>query len=70
MVEGERFNEFLDSPADIALVSPAFDALEIRRDPREELEDLVDAGLVFGGDFRGERLVDCAHALEREDAGY
>lgn len=67
VVERERFNELLDPAADVALVSPRIDAFHVIFDGGEELDDLVEAGLVFGGDFGRERLVDCADALEGED---
>lgn len=67
MVERERFDELLDPAADVALVSPRIYAFQVIFDGGEELDDLVEAGLVFGGDFARERLVDCADALEGED---
>lgn len=70
MVEGKCFDEFLDSSANVALVAPAVYALEVWSNGGEEFEDLVDAGLVFGGDLGGDRLVDCADALEGEDSSY
>lgn len=68
VVEGERFDEFLDAAADVALVPPGVDALHVWEDGGEELVDLVEAGLVFGGDFGREGLVECADALEGEDS--
>lgn len=68
VVEGECFDEFLDTAADVALVPPGVYALDIWEDGGEELVDLVEAGLVFEGDFRWEGLVKCADALEGEDS--
>lgn len=67
VIEGERFNEFLYAAADVALVAPRVDALYIWENGGEELVDLVEAALVFRGDFRREGLVNCADALEGED---
>lgn len=68
VVEGEGFDELLDAAADVALVAPGVDALDVGEDGGEELVDLVEAGLVFGGDLGWEGLVQCADALEGEDS--
>lgn len=68
VVEGEGFDELLYAPADVALVAPGVDALQVWEDGGEELVDLVEAGLVFGGDFGWEGLIEGADALEGEDS--
>jgi hypothetical protein len=68
VVEGEGFDEFLDAAADLALVAPAVYAELFGDDGFEELVDLVEAVLIFLGDFGWEGLVGCADSLEGEDA--
>lgn len=68
VVEGEGFDELLDAATDVALVAPGVDALHVREDGGEELVDLVEAGLVFGGDFGWQGLGESADALEGEDS--
>lgn len=67
VLERERFDELLDAAADIPLVAPGVYALHVVSDGDEELGDLVEAGLVFRGDFVREWVVDCADALEGEN---
>lgn len=68
MVERDRFDEFLNAGADLALIAPRVDARDIGDDGGEEVVDLVEAGLVFFGDVWRERLVRDTDSLESEDS--
>lgn len=67
MVEGDGFDEFLDSWAELALVAPAVYAQLFWDDGFEEGIDLVEADLVLLGDLGWEGLVGCANSLQSEN---
>lgn len=50
VVEGERFDEFLDGAAELPLVAPAVEACDVWDDIPKKGGDLVEAGLGLFGD--------------------
>ena len=50
MLEGCSFDEFLNSAADLSLVSPGVYPGHVGHDGAEEFDDLVEAGLVLFSD--------------------
>lgn len=54
MVERERFDEFLDGAAELALVAPAVEAGDVGDDVLEEGGDLVEAGFGLFCDWNGD----------------
>lgn len=69
MVEGHGFDVFLNSWTQLALITPAFDTKLLWDDGIEKSVDLIEASLIFLGNFGRERLIGCADSLESEYAG-
>lgn len=69
MVEGDGFNVFLDSWTQLALITPAFDTELLWDDGIEKSLDLIEASLIFLGNFGGKRLIGCTDSLKGEYAG-
>lgn len=63
VVEGDRLDEFLDTAADLALVAPGLDAVEVGDDRGEVLVDLVEASVVLFCNVGWDGLVGSADAL-------
>lgn len=63
VVEGDCLDEFLDTAADLALVAPGLDAVEVGDDRGEVLVDLFEASVVLFCDVGWNGLVGDAYAL-------
>lgn len=63
VVEGDRLDKFLDTAADLALVAPRLDAVEVGDDRRKVRVDLFEASVVLFCDVGWNGLIGDAYAL-------